>query len=57
MTTDYERIGGPAVGAVYRRVGTHLIECLQDAGVPDDIQDRVGAALGQARGSIVARQT
>lgn len=57
MTTDYERIGGPAVGAVYRRVGTHLIECLQDAGVPDDIQDRVGAALGQARISIVARQT
>jgi hemoglobin len=43
--------------ADYDRVGTHLIACLQDAGVPDDIQDRVGAALGQARGSIVSSQT
>lgn len=43
--------------ADYDRVGTHLIACLQDAGVPDDIQGRVGAALGQVRGSIVTPQT
>lgn len=43
--------------ADYDRVGTHLIACLQDAGVPDDIQDRVGAALGQVRGAIVTQQT
>lgn len=36
---------------------TNVIECLQDAGVPDDIQDRVGAALGQARDSIMAQQS
>lgn len=41
----------------YGRVGSHLIASLQDAGVPDDIQDRVGAALGQARGSIVTQKT
>ena len=43
--------------ADYDRVGSHLIACLQDAGVPDDIQGRVGAALGQARGAIVTPQT
>ena len=41
----------------YDRVGGHLIACLQDAGVPDDIQGRVGAALGQARGAIVVDQS
>jgi hemoglobin len=38
----------------YQRVGSHLIACLEDAGVPDDIQGRVGAALGQVRASIVS---
>ena len=38
----------------YQRVGSHLMSCLQDAGVPDDIQGRVGVALGQVRDSIVA---
>jgi hemoglobin len=42
--------------ADYDRVGSHLIACLKDAGVPDDIQGRVGEALGQARGSIVTQQ-
>jgi hemoglobin len=41
----------------YDRVGTHLMACLQDAGVPDDIQGRVGDALGQVRGSIVTQPT
>jgi hemoglobin len=41
--------------ADYDRVGTHLIACLQGAGVPDDIQDRVGVALGQVRGSVVTQ--
>lgn len=43
--------------ADYDRVGGHLMACLQDAGVPDDIQGRVGEALGQVRESIVAQQT
>jgi hemoglobin len=40
--------------ADYDRVGSHLMSCLDDAGVPDDIQGRVGIALGQVRDSIVA---
>jgi hemoglobin len=40
----------------YDRVGGHLMACLQDAGVPEDIQGRVGAALGGARDSIVTQQ-
>lgn len=39
--------------ADYQRVGSHLMSCLDDAGVPDDIQGRVGMALGQVRDSIV----
>lgn len=42
--------------ADHRRAGTHVTECRQDAGVAD-VQDRVGAALGQARGSILAQQS
>lgn len=42
--------------ADYDRVGGHLMASLQDAGVPDDVQDRVGAALGQVRGAIVTEQ-
>ena len=38
--------------ADYHRVGSHLMSCLEDAGVPDDIQGRVGVALGQVRDSI-----
>lgn len=41
----------------YDRVGSHLMSCLQDAGVPRDIRDRVGTALGQARASIVTLQS
>jgi hemoglobin len=41
--------------ADYDRVGTHLMASLQDAGVPDDIQGRVGDALGQVRGAIVTQ--
>ena len=41
--------------ADYDRVGAHLMSCLQDAGVPHDIQGRVGDALGQVRGSIVTQ--
>ena len=37
----------------YQRVGSHLMSTLDDAGVPDDIQGRVGVALGQVRDSIV----
>lgn len=40
--------------ADYHRVGSHLMSCLEDAGVPDDIQGRVGVALGQVRDSIVS---
>jgi hemoglobin len=39
----------------YQRVGTHLMSCLADAGVPEDVQGRVGDALGQVRDSIVTR--
>ena len=39
--------------ADYERVGSHLMSCLEDAGVPDDIRGRVQQALGQVRGSIV----
>jgi hemoglobin len=39
----------------YDRVGLHLMSCLEDAGVPVDIQVRVGAALGQVRGAIVSQ--
>lgn len=56
MTTDYERIGGgPAVGAVITSIlgGTDRY----DGGRLDDNRDRPGAALGQAPGSTVARQT
>lgn len=42
--------------ADYDRVGAHLISCLRDAGVPDDIRGRVGVALGQVRGAIVTQQ-
>jgi hemoglobin len=37
----------------YNRVGSHLVACLTDAGVPDDIKGRVADALGQVRGLIV----
>ena len=37
----------------YDRVGSHLMSTLDDAGVPEDIQGRVGVALGQVRDSIV----
>ena len=38
----------------YHRVGSHLMSCLEDAGVPDDVQGRVRVALGQVQDSIVA---
>lgn len=41
--------------ADYERVGGHLMACLRDAGVPDDIQGRVADALGQVRGAIVTQ--
>lgn len=37
----------------YQRVGAHLLSTLDDAGVPADIQGRVGEALGQVQSSIV----
>jgi hemoglobin len=37
----------------YQRVGAHLISCLDEAGVPDDVRGRVRVALGQVRDSIV----
>jgi hemoglobin len=39
--------------ADYQRVGSHLMSTLDDAGVPGDVQERVGVALGQVRDSIV----
>lgn len=43
--------------ADYDRVGGHLMSCLQDAGVPEDIRGRVGDALSQVRGFIVTQPT